>query len=257
MKFAFIFMALLLASCTSGRYAQKHDSAPVRPPTAMELEDAKVVHEPVGRGNNPYIVFGKKYKPMRKRQPFSQQGIASWYGKKFHGHLTSNGEVYDMYGMSAAHKTLPLPSYVKVTNTANNKSVVVRVNDRGPFHESRIIDLSYSAAVKIGVFDTGTAKVKVETILPPPLKPGQSVESPAPAQSQFQIKVSGFKSRDEVRDTAVGLSHMLHIDTQFIDDSHHQVLIIGPFGSEHDAIQLKQKVHDFGYPEATLETYSE
>ncbi|MDO6720500.1 septal ring lytic transglycosylase RlpA family protein [Psychrosphaera sp. 1_MG-2023] len=254
MKFVFIFVALLLASCTSGRYDHKHDSAPVRPPTAMELEDAKVVHEPVGRGNNPYIVFGKKYKPMRDRKPYSQQGIASWYGKKFHGHLTSNGEVYDMYAMSAAHKTLPLPSYVKVTNLSNNKTVVVRVNDRGPFHESRIIDLSYSAAVKIGVFDTGTANVKIETILPPPLKPKKPTV--ALESSQYQIRVSGFQSRDEVRDTAVGLSHMLHIDSKFIDDSHHQTLIIGPFGSEKDAKQLKQKVHDFGYPEATLEAYS-
>jgi rare lipoprotein A len=91
-------------------------------------------------------------------------GIASWYGKKFHGHLTSNGEIYNMYGMSAAHKNLPLPTYLKVTNLANSKSVIVRVNDRGPFHQNRIIDLSYSAAYKLDMLKTGTAKVKISAI---------------------------------------------------------------------------------------------
>jgi len=95
---------------------------------------------------------------------FEQTGIASWYGRKFHGHLTSNGELYDMYAMSAAHKNLPLPTYLKVTNLANNKSVIVRVNDRGPFHQNRIIDLSYSAAYKLNMLKTGTAKVKITAI---------------------------------------------------------------------------------------------
>ncbi|HAH03554.1 MAG TPA: septal ring lytic transglycosylase RlpA, partial [Vibrio sp.] len=95
---------------------------------------------------------------------FTEKGKASWYGKKFHGHLTSNGEIYDMYSMSAAHKTLPIPSYVKVTNTDNNKTTIVRINDRGPFHEGRIIDLSYAAAYKLDVLRTGTANVEIEVI---------------------------------------------------------------------------------------------
>lgn len=242
MKTGVLFLiSLLLISCSNGRYAQKHDSAPIRPPTQMELKDAEVKHEPVGRGNNPYVVFGKSYKPMKVRKPFNQTGIASWYGKKFHGHLTSNGEVYNMYGMSAAHKTLPLPSYVRVTNLSNNKSVVVRVNDRGPFHESRIIDLSYSAAVKIGVFDTGTAEVKVETILPAPL-----------VSQDFNVVVTGFSSSDEIKETAVGLTHMLHIEPTLIDDSKSDTLVLGPFGSEKEANEYLDKVQQFGFSEAKV-----
>ncbi len=101
---------------------------------------------------------------LKSANNFKQTGIASWYGKKFHGHLTSNGEIYDMYSMTAAHKNLPLPTYVKVTNHLNKKSVIVRVNDRGPFHENRIIDLSYSAAFKLDMLKKGTAIVTIEAI---------------------------------------------------------------------------------------------
>lgn len=238
-----IFLSLVLIGCSSGRYSQKYDSAPVRPPTQLELKDAEVIHEPVGRGNNPYVVFGKKYVPMRKRKPFNQTGVASWYGKKFHGHLTSNGEVYNMYGMSAAHKTLPLPSYVRVTNLANNKSVVVRVNDRGPFHQDRIIDLSYSAAVKIGVYDTGTAKVKVETILPPPL-----------IDQDFRIVVKGFTSEQEAKETAIGLGHMLHLEPSLIQANTANKLVLGPFDNKQTAEQYLEQLQGFGYPNAAIST---
>lgn len=153
----------MLASCSStGRYQQHHDSIPSRLPNQAELKDAIARSEPYSRGGNKdYRVLGKDYKVLTSAQGFEQVGIASWYGKKFHGHLTSNGEIYDMYAMSAAHKNLPLPTYLKVTNLDNNKSVIVRVNDRGPFHQSRIIDLSYSAAYKLDMLSTGTAKVKI------------------------------------------------------------------------------------------------
>ncbi|AKT28864.1 septal ring lytic transglycosylase RlpA family protein [Pseudomonas syringae pv. actinidiae] len=115
---------------------------------------------------NPYTVLGKTYFPMSDSKRYVASGTASWYGTKFHGQNTANGEVYDLYGMSAAHKTLPLPSYVKVTNLDNNRTVILRVNDRGPFYSDRIIDLSYAAAKKLGYAESGTARVKVEGIDP-------------------------------------------------------------------------------------------
>jgi rare lipoprotein A len=155
----------LLTACSSGRYQQANDSAPNRLPSQAELKDAIARAEEHSRGGNKdYRVRGIDYKVLNSAEKFEQTGIASWYGKKFHGHLTSNGEIYDMYGMSAAHKNLPLPTYLKVVNIENNKSVIVRVNDRGPFHQSRIIDLSYSAAYKLDMLKTGTAKVKITAI---------------------------------------------------------------------------------------------
>jgi rare lipoprotein A len=115
---------------------------------------------------NPYTVLGKTYFPLSDSKRYVASGTASWYGTKFHGQNTANGEVYDLYGMSAAHKTLPLPSYVRVTNLDNNRSVILRVNDRGPFYSDRIIDLSYAAAKKLGYAEIGTARVKVEGIDP-------------------------------------------------------------------------------------------
>ena len=173
----FISLLTLLSACSSGRYQQKHDSTPTRLPSQAELKDAIARAEPYSRGGNKdYQVFGKPYKVLTSARGFEQTGIASWYGNKFHGHLTSNGEIYDMYAMSAAHKNLPLPTYLKVTNTANNKSVIVRVNDRGPFHQSRNIDLSYSAAYKLDLLKTGTAKVKISAITNFDKKTGKVVE---------------------------------------------------------------------------------
>lgn len=163
--FFYLSLFALLSSCSNGRYQQKHDSIPTRVPNQAELKDATPRAEAYSRGGNKtYEVFGKSYDVLSHAEGFEQIGIASWYGKKFHGHYTSNGEIYDMYSMSAAHKSLPLPTYLKVTNLANNKTVVVRVNDRGPFYHDRIIDLSYSAAYKIDMLKTGTAEVKIEVI---------------------------------------------------------------------------------------------
>tara|TARA_R110001583_G_scaffold10019_8_gene46801 strand:- start:18577 stop:19425 length:849 start_codon:yes stop_codon:yes gene_type:complete len=156
---------ILINACSTGRYQDTHDSTPNRLPNQSELKDAIARAEPYSRGGNRnYQVRGLNYKVLSSAQAFEQTGIASWYGQKFHGHLTSNGEIYDMYAMSAAHKNLPLPTYLKVTNLANNKSVIVRVNDRGPFHQNRIVDLSYSAAYKLDMLKTGTAKVKITAI---------------------------------------------------------------------------------------------
>ncbi len=254
--------SLFLISCApTGRYADKHDSAPVRPPTLTEQQDPEVLLEPVGRGNLPYEVFGKKYTPMRDRKPFIQRGTASWYGKKFHGHLTSNGEVYNMFGMSAAHKTLPLPSYVKVTNLKNNKSAIVRVNDRGPFHQDRIIDLSYAAAFKIGVYDTGTADVKVEVILPGNLSDdlkdtlNDKIVAQTPAKKNlYQVILAGFSTNTEAEESLKGLSIMLDSDAKLDTSDEKHKLVFGPFKEKQLADELVQKIRQFGYQTVNLES---
>jgi rare lipoprotein A len=139
-----------------------------KPPANLDsIPDAAPRVEPVNRGTaRPYVVMGKSYTPMTALAPYQARGIATWYGRRYHGKQTSSGEIYDMYGMSAAHTTLPIPSYARVTNLKNGKSVVVRINDRGPFVEGRIIDLSYTAAHRIGVLAGGAAMVEVESIIP-------------------------------------------------------------------------------------------
>jgi len=134
----------------------------------QQLPDPEVLDEPRSRrGNGPvYTVWGKSYRVMDSAEGFVEEGTASWYGTKFHGRETSSGEVYDIYRLTAAHKHLPLPTYVRVTNLANGKETVVKVNDRGPFHGDRIIDLSYAAAVKLGFHEHGTSRVRVEALEP-------------------------------------------------------------------------------------------
>lgn len=143
------------------------DSAPDYVPDVEAIPEPEVRVEPRSRyGNRTYSVLGRTYRVMETAEGYVEEGMASFYGRKFHGRLTSNQEVYDMYAFTAAHKSLPLPSYVRVTNLANGKSVVVRVNDRGPFHAGRIIDLSYAAATKLGFIKQGTARVEVRALMP-------------------------------------------------------------------------------------------
>ncbi len=151
---------------SSSRYSISQDTGPSEHRDMSKTPDAipKVEPRSVGGNKSSYVVWGQRYQVMPSSFGFHEQGVASWYGIKFHGHKTSNGEVYDMYAMSAAHKSLPLPSYVRVTNLDNNRVVIVRVNDRGPFHANRIIDLSYAAASKLGYRSKGVATVLVEAI---------------------------------------------------------------------------------------------
>jgi rare lipoprotein A len=140
------------------------------------IPDAVPKIETLSRSSmRPYTVMGRNYTPMTQLTPYKARGVASWYGRRYHGKQTSSGEIYDMYAMSAAHTILPIPSYVRVTNVANGKSVVVRVNDRGPFIDSRLIDLSYTAAYKLGILGGGSGMVEVESIIP-----GQSSATPQP-----------------------------------------------------------------------------
>lgn len=146
----------------------KDDGLPSQIPENIEqIPNATPRPEPLRKAaNRPYTVLGRSYTPMTELRPFSEQGIGSWYGTKFNGLKTSNGDTYDMFAMTAAHPTLPLPSYVKVTNLQNNRSVIVRVNDRGPFHDGRVIDLSFTAAYKLGYVDQGSSRVRVDLIIP-------------------------------------------------------------------------------------------
>lgn len=154
---------LTLTAC--GGLMEKGDSAPSNPRDVSGVPDAVPRVEPIRPQNQKsYVVLGKRYYPLSTAKGYRETGIASWYGQKFHGRKTATGEVYDMYKMTAAHKTLPLPSYVEVKNLSNGRKIVVRVNDRGPFHGGRIIDLSYTAASKLGIIGRGTGRVEVTAI---------------------------------------------------------------------------------------------
>ena len=168
-----------------GRYTLDQDMGPDDdevPANIMMIPDAIPIHEPRSRGGNGplYTVFGETYAVKDESHGYREEGWASWYGKKFHGHLTANGETYDMFAMTGAHKTLPIPSYVRVTHLENGKSVVVRINDRGPFHEGRIIDLSYAAAARLGMLKQGSAQVRVEAVLPGTANIAVANAAPAP-----------------------------------------------------------------------------
>jgi len=162
---------VIVAGCSSapdkrpGGYYK--DDGPGDSAKLAAIPDAVPRTEPLHRwANRPYEALGKTYVPLTRVGSFQQQGTASWYGKRFHGNPTSSGEKYDMYKMTAAHPILPIPSYARVTNLANGRTVVVRVNDRGPFHKERVIDLSYAAAYKLGYVAAGSARVLVEQIVP-------------------------------------------------------------------------------------------
>jgi len=167
------------------------DGPGANPPADIDsIPDAVPRAEPIRAATSrPYVVMGRSYTPLTRLEPYRARGIASWYGRRYHGKQTSSGEIYDMYAMTAAHTTLPIPSYARVTNLANGRSVVVRVNDRGPFVDGRIIDLSYTAAHRIGVLAGGSAMVEVESIIPDtsgtfaasrPRAPARSAPEPAP-----------------------------------------------------------------------------
>ena len=200
--------------------------------------------EPYSRyGNDPYTVYGRTYVPLRSAEGYSKKGIASWYGKKFHGKRTSSGETYDMYQMSAAHKTLPLPSYVRVTNLKNNKKIVVRVNDRGPFVDDRIIDLSYVAASKLDLVRPGTGPVLVEAVLP------SGGSYPRLAKDNYYLRAGVFGNKDN----AVRLSKVLqksgvkdvHVKDKLISGSTFFQVLVGPIDVIENVDQLIDRVAQY------------
>jgi rare lipoprotein A len=220
----------------------KDDGPGANPPSNLaDMPDAVPKAEPLQRGpNRPYVVMGKAYEPMASLAPFRQRGVASWYGRRFHGQKTSSGEPYDMYGMTAAHPTLPIPSYARVTNLANGRSVVVRINDRGPFLSDRIIDLSYTAAYKLGYAAAGSAQVEVESVLPgetqlaaaPP--PAEAPKAPAlaapsaPETGAVYLQLGAFSSRENAEDLRSRIARQL----SWLSDAV-QVLSIGSLWRLH------------------------
>ena len=186
-------IGLSITACGIGKGGYYKDDGPPRRVKASDIEkipDAVPKKGPLSEtGNNPYKALGKKYYPLKNANGYSERGIASWYGKKFHGKRTSSGESYNMFAMTAAHKVLPLPSYVKVRNLRNGRTVTVKVNDRGPFLHNRVIDLSYAAAYKLGIVATGTGLVEV-TAIDPSAPTRQIIAHPVPVSSRT---VSGVK----------------------------------------------------------------
>lgn len=186
----------------SGAYLAGDGPGADTPANLDGIPDAVPRAEPLHRyANRPYTALGQKYTPLTSTGNYKERGVASWYGKKFHGQRTSIGEVYDMYGMTAAHTTLPIPSYARVTNLANHKSVIVRVNDRGPFLHERIIDLSYTAAQKLGIVGNGSGEVEVESLASDgtaPLASSEIQSTPLPpavvGAPALPIETAGSKS---------------------------------------------------------------
>lgn len=249
-------IALLLAGCVSSMRPSSQsqaivDGGPEYDIDVTALADAVPERVVVTNAGNksPYTVLGKTYHINFETQGFTERGYASWYGKKFHGNKTSNGEVYDMYAMTAAHKTLAIPTYVRVTSLENQRSVVVRVNDRGPFHDGRIIDLSYAAAKKLGYHQKGTAQVKIEVLSYTDNTPEPASADEAATRTYLQ---AGAFSRQQ---SAVALQRQLQQLTgrtvavrAVPSDSLYKVLL-GPIADQVELVSLRQQILDAEFAE--------
>jgi len=252
-------------------YKLEHDVEPSGGFEATDLPLLTPKWEPLSpQGNkSPYVVRGIEYQIMPFDSDYVEEGYASWYGLKFHNELTSNGERYNMYSFSAAHKSLPLPSYVNVTNLDNGTSLVVRVNDRGPFHSNRIIDLSYAAAIKLGFKDRGTARVRVERIkIAPPIVQQRSgvaseiEDNDAPNRKSFVdriapfVQVAAFSSHDlaeAMRERVALLEPDVDAFLAEVEGANGLVyrVRLGPFSSTQDANLVVKKLiaNDVGRPQ--------
>ena len=250
--------AVLFSGCAV--VSERDGPPPVEP---APTPDATVTHEPRSRYGNPdsYEVFGTRYYTLKSSAGFRERGVASWYGKKFHGRRTSSGEPYDMYQMTAAHKSLPLPTYVKVTNLENGRSATLKVNDRGPFHDNRVIDLSYAAALKLGVAEKGTALVEVEAVSAhsvPARQPAVAQVTPAAtpperqaitAQSLF-LQVGAFSERPNAERLSAEIGrvvpHSVHVRES--NDAGQPIyrVQVGPIATVDSADQLVARLTGLG-----------
>jgi rare lipoprotein A len=258
---------MLLAGCSSSpeypesssRYTIAQDRAPSR--GVLDISAIpEVVPEPISRtmaGNrSPYTVLGESYQVMATEEGYQERGIASWYGEKFHGHQTSNGEIFDMYKASAAHKSLPIPSFLRVTNLENNRTIIVRVNDRGPFHGDRLVDLSYAAAVKLGYAERGTTRVYLESIMPPAfngeISPRTASAEPASlppvgGESRRYLQVGAFSDLAAARRLSARLQEItsLPVFIQDVVSSSSQRLHrvrVGPIQSSEEIRVITERV---------------
>lgn len=237
------------------------DSAPARPVDTSHVPDAIPRHEvrTIAGNKNPYTVLGKTYHLIEDERSYKERGKASWYGKKFHGRRTSNGEIYDMYAMTAAHKTLPIPSYVRVTNVANGRSTVVRVNDRGPFHADRIIDLSYAAAQRLGILNAGTGLVDVEIVLPSDAAPAANNQqglnqitpgSELPPNTYLQLGAfsSEASARQFAADVGRRLSHPVILSRSQSGKVVYRVRV-GPLADARQMQDARDQIQELNIPQ--------
>lgn len=247
------------AASTGGGYLAGDGPGADAPTNLDEIPDAVPRSEPLHRyANRPYVALGKTYTPVTVAGNFRERGVASWYGKKFHGQRTSSGEVYDMYGMTAAHPTLPIPSYVRVTNVATQKSVVVRINDRGPFLHERVIDLSYTAAHKLGIIGNGSGEVEVQSLAADasmntlakansvetkplekaPTTTGTTTPTPVIASGNVYLQLGAFKTQDAAESFMAQMRTKLgDIGKQFslfVKDGLTRVHV-GPYADQNEA----------------------
>jgi rare lipoprotein A len=265
-RFFVVLAAILLTACggsNKGGY-YKDDGPPRNPPSNLDsIADATPRVEPLARGpNRPYTVMGKRYVPDTSGQPYRKRGIASWYGRKFHGNPTSNGERYDMFAMTAAHTTLPIPSYVRVTRVSNGKSVIVRVNDRGPFLHNRVIDLSYAAAHRLGMVESGSAEVVVERIMPEQIRAGTwrsggaaVASNPVPSPASFTstadsdgpmfVQIGAFRDQANAQSLATQAAGRIPVNAPVeVDTGPDQVyrVRVGPFNSREAAARAASPI---------------
>lgn len=240
----------------NSRYRDSSDSVPGGPPPDISrlVEPVPKVEPRSLYGNkSPYSVLGQTYRVLPSARDYDERGIASFYGNKFHGYKTSSLETYDMYAFTAASKTLPLPSYARVTNLQNGQSVIVRVNDRGPFHEDRVIDLSYAAAVKIGIWPKGTGLVEVRGI--DPGEPASELPPPVvvtSGHSGIYLQVGAFSDADNAERVAqrlrqAGLGTVQVTDAE-INGQHVRRVRVGPLADVNSADQVSARIEGMGLP---------
>jgi rare lipoprotein A len=253
-----VVIAAFFLSFIAGCSAVSHhppilkDGPPSERIDAGSIKNIEAKFEPYSKYGNPpfYIVHNKQYFTKTSAVGYVEQGIASWYGSKFHAQRTSSGEPFDMYALSAAHKTLPLPTYAKVTNLENNLSVIVKINDRGPFHDERILDLSYAAALKLGFSDKGTARINLETITFPQHTDPARQNAFNTNESRHYIQVGAFKNRQSAENLQIRLK-ALHASAKITNDTHQQTSFyrvrLGPFTSRDEATQLALAVDSIGF----------
>ncbi|HEY8681969.1 MAG TPA: septal ring lytic transglycosylase RlpA family protein [Rhodanobacter sp.] len=245
-----------LSKSQDSRYRDGNDSVPSGPaPDISKLVEPVPKREPRSLYGNksPYSVLGQTYRVLPTARGYDERGIASFYGNKFHGYKTSSLENYDMYAFTAASKTLPLPSYARVTNLQNGKSVTVRINDRGPFHQDRVIDLSYAAAVKIGIWPKGTGLVEVRGIDPgeslPELPPAAVVTTGKPG---IYLQVGAFSDADNAERVAQRLrqAHLAPVQVVAAEINGHSIsrVRVGPLSDVENADQVSARIEDMGLP---------
>jgi peptidoglycan lytic transglycosylase len=251
------------APTRSGGY-YKDDGPGENPPANLDgIPDATPTLEPLNRfANRPYSVFGRDYVPATSLRAYKERGLASWYGRKFHNQKTSTGETYDMYAMTAAHPTLPLPSYARVTNVATGRSVVVRVNDRGPFHPGRIIDLSYAAAYRIGIAQDGSGEVEVQSVLPsgaPPAPPHplpgvaaseRTAAAPIPVGQEaggYAVQLGAFANNGNAQAFVAHLANQiapLGVEAKVHEEGGLYRVVVGPYPTHDEAKRTADRLRD-------------